>query len=77
MGISFDRLNRIENRRSPAIFDRKEIAHLGACKIVRFWGRGAAGNRAIWCTQPRSKQDISTEQTEHVHGMDETQEEKL
>ena len=41
MGISFVHFNRRENRRLLAIFDRKEIAHLGALKIARFCG-GAA-----------------------------------
>ena len=38
MGISLAHFNRRENRRSLAILDRKEIAHLGAVKIARFCG---------------------------------------
>ena len=40
MGIGFVTFNCRENRHSQAIFDRKEIAHLGNLKIARF-GRGA------------------------------------
>ena len=58
MGICFAPFNRRENRRSLAIFDREEIVHLGALKLVRIC-RGAvkftataAENRAarFWCT---------------------------
>ena len=38
MGISFFRFNCRENRRALAIFDRKEIAQLGALTIARCCG---------------------------------------
>ena len=38
MRIRFARFHRRENRRALAIFDRKEIAHLGAHKITRLCG---------------------------------------
>ena len=41
MRINFAPLNRRENRRSLAIFDRKEIAHLGALTIARFCAQRA------------------------------------
>ena len=53
MGIKFVPFNRIENRRSLAIFFAEEIAHLGALTIARFCGgavkiaAAAAENRAI------------------------------
>ena len=41
MGISFVRFNHRENRRSPAMFYRKEIAHLGAVPHgAKFAGSG-------------------------------------
>ena len=43
MGISFVLSNRREHRRSLAICDRKEVAHLGAFKNARFC-RGAGKN---------------------------------
>ena len=54
MGISVARSHRRENHRSLAIFDRREIAHLGASKIVQSCGgavkieAATAENRAIW-----------------------------
>ena len=53
MRIYFVRYNRRDNRRSLAIFDRKEIAHLEALKIARSYGGAAriaaaiAENRAM------------------------------
>ena len=43
VGIHFVPFNRRENRRSLAIFDRKEIAHLGALKIAIL--QGSSKNR--------------------------------
>ena len=57
MGISLARLNRRENGRSLVVFDRKEIAHLGALKLVRFSGEQSKsspqtqGLARFWCTQ--------------------------
>ena len=40
MGSSFVHFNRRENRRSLAIFDRKDIVHLGAQKMAILRGSG-------------------------------------
>ena len=75
MGISFARFNRRENCRSPALFDGKDIAHLGVFKSHILRGAiniaaATAKNRnfgALRCTS-RHKCVCSDDQSSNIGG---------